>query len=502
MELNVKLDRQEKTPLFLQIAEQIVNDINSGLIKQGTRLPAERKLANSLSVNRSTVINAYNELADRGYVQSHIGSGTTVTNVNIEKEKEGNFVWRELLSGQAESLINPYNSALKELLSQRNLIAMDAGIADPDHYPKKAFADISQEILLSEGNMLLQHNSPQGLLSLRESLVSIMNARGIHSQVENVIVLNGSQQGLDLVSRILLEPGDSIILEEPSFLGAIDTFRTYGVRLVGIPTDSEGMVTDFLEKAIKRTKPKFIYTIPTYHNPTGLSLSSTRRQELLKIANRNHVPILEDDPYGLICFDNQPIPALKALDTTESVIYLSTFSKVIANGIRLGWMVVPPELTRIVSAAKQINDLHSSNLIQRMMDVYCRKGFFEQQIVDIRAKYKLKRDTMLKALEKYAPEGMSWNTPQGGFFVWVTLPEELSAIKVLEEAVNNKVSFVAGPVFYLNENGSRKIRLNYSYASLEDINRGIKILCNLIEGMKKKFAKNRKVFEKEYLPIV
>ena len=222
----------------------------------------------------------------------------------------------------------------------------------------------------------------------------------------------------------------------------------------------------------------------------------------LQIANRNHVPILEDDPYGLICFDNQPIPALKALDTTESVIYLSTFSKVIANGIRLGWMVTPPELTRIVSAAKQINDLHSSNLIQRMIDVYCRKGFFEQQILDIRAKYKLKRDTMLKALATYAPEGMSWNTPQGGYFVWVTLPGELSAIKVLEEAVNNKVSFVAGPVFYLNENGSSKIRLNYSFAPLEDINRGIKILCNLIEGMKKRFVKHRKVFDKEYLPIV
>jgi DNA-binding transcriptional MocR family regulator len=277
MGLDIKLDRQGRKSLFLQIAEQIINDINLGVIKQGTRLPAERKLAISLSVNRSTVINAYNELTDRGYVQSHIGSGTTVANVNIEKEKEDIFVWRELLSGQAESLINPYNSTLKELLSQRNLIAMDAGIADPDHYPKKALADISQEILLSEGNMLLQHNSPQGLLSLRESLVSIMKSRGIHSQAENVIVLNGSQQGLDLVSRILLEPGDSIILEEPSFLGAIDTFRTYGVRLVGIPTDSEGMVTDYLEKAIKRTKPKFIYTIPTYHNPTGLSLSTTRR---------------------------------------------------------------------------------------------------------------------------------------------------------------------------------------------------------------------------------
>ena len=501
MELNIKLDRQGKKPLFLQIAEQIVNDINLGVIKQGTRLPAERKLAKSLSVNRSTVINAYNELTDRGYVQSHIGSGTTVTNVNIEKEKEDIFVWRDLLSGQAESLINPYNSALKELLSERNLIAMDAGIADPDHYPKKALADISQELLLSEGNMLLQHGSPQGLLSLRESIVSIMKSRGIHSQVENVIVLNGSQQGLDLVSRILLEPGDSIILEEPSFLGAIDVFRTYGVRLVAIPTDGEGMVIDYLEKAIKRTKPKFIYTIPTYHNPTGLSLSSTRRKELLKIANRNHVPILEDDPYGLICFDNQPFPALKALDSTESVIYLSTFSKVIANGIRLGWMVAPPELTRIVVAAKQINDMHSGNFIQRMIDVYYRKGFFEQQILDIRGKYKLKRDTMLKALAKYAPEGMSWNTPQGGYFVWATLPDGLSAIKVLEEAVHNKVAFVAGPAFYLNDNGLRKIRLNYSYVSLEDINRGIKILCNLIESMKKKFTKNR-VLEKEYLPIV
>lgn len=502
MEPNMKLDRQIRTPLFMQIAEQIIKNINSGIIKQGTRLPAERKFATILGVNRSTVINAYKELTDKGYVFSHVGSGTTVANVGIEKEKIDTFVWQELLSGQAESLINPYNSAMAELLSQKDLIAMDSGIADPELYPKKELAEISREILLSEGDMILQHNSPQGLLSLRESIVSIMKSRGIHTQTENIIVLNGSQQGLDLVSRILLEPGDCVFVEEQSFLGAIDIFRAYGVKLVSIPTDSEGLIIDRLEKAIKRTKPKIIYTIPTYQNPTGLSLSLQRRKELLELANKYQVPILEDDPYGLIYFNNNPIPALKALDSTENVIYLSTFSKVLANGLRLGWLVAPTELIKIATAAKQINDLHSCNLIQRMVDLYYRKGLFEQHLVEIRDKYKMKRDTMLKALSNYAPEDMKWNIPEGGYFIWATLPKELSAIKVLEEAVNNKVSFVAGPVFYSSAGGSNKIRLNYTFASSKDISHGIKILCNVIDGMNRKFIKQKKVLGRECIPIV
>ena len=432
---------------------------------------------------------------------SHIGRGTTVTNNQVKKEKSDNFVWQELLSGQAESLINPYNTAMAELLYQKDLIAMDSGIADPAHYPKEAFAKLSQDILINEGEVILQHNSPQGLLSLRESLVSIMKLRGIHTQVENIVVLNGSQQGLDLISRILLEPGDIVFVEEPSFLGAIDIFRAYGVKIVGIPTDSDGIIIERLEKAVKRTRPKIIYTIPTYQNPSGTSLSTIRRKELIEIANKYQVPILEDDPYGLIYF-NKPIPALKSLDTTESIIYLSTFSKVLANGLRLGWLVVPNELSRIVTAAKQINDLHSSNLIQRMVDLFIREGLYEQHLGQIREIYKNKRDTMHKALSKYAPEDMTWNIPDGGYYIWATLPPGLSAIRVLEEAVENKVSFVAGPVFYSSDNGSDKIRLNYSFSSADDITKGIKILSSVISNMKKQVVKQKTVLGREHIPIV
>lgn len=501
MDLNIKLDRQSRVPLYMQISNQIFREINSGALRPGTRLPAERKMAGLLGVNRSTVVNAYSELEAGGYVSSHVGRGTVVA-VPDGPEKVETFRWQEMLSGQGESLINPYNSAMSELLCQRDLFTMDSGIAAPDLYPLKEFAGITSEILMSEGKTILQHNCSRGLKSLRESLSSLMKTRDIQASPEDIVVLSGSQQGLDLIARLLLEPGDCVVMEEPCFLGAIDIFRAYGVKLIGVPVDREGMMADRLEMILKRVRPKLIYTIPTFQNPTGVTMSLSRRKTLLELAGRYQVPVLEDDAYGLLYFDRPPAPPLASMDRSGTVIYLSTMSKLLCPGLRLGWMAVPPDLVRLVAAAKQLADLHSNNLVQRMVDIYYRRGLLEEHLARVRERYAAGRDAMIGALTQYAPQGMSWNSPGGGFYVWASLPGNLSATRLLQEAVERKVSFVAGPAFYCSGRGGNRIRLNFTYAPPDLIHQGIRILCRVIKDGMGRAGEVRSATDKEVLPLV
>lgn len=498
---DLKLDRNIKTPLYLQICDQIRREILSGALKAGVRLPAERKLAGLLGVNRSTVVNAYSELESGGYVTSHVGRGTEVAE-RTSGEKSDGFSWNEVLSGQGESLLNPYSKAMSELLHQRDLVLMDSGIADPELYPSEELAEIFMEVLPAEGKSLLQHNCPLGLKTLRESLAALMKLRGVYTVPENLIVLNGSQQGLDLIARLLLEPGDAVITEQPAFLGAIDIFRAYGAKLIGIPLDEEGMMVERLERVLSRVRPKLIYTIPTFQNPSGVTMSDQRRRHLIDLAAKYRVPVLEDDAYGLLDYGISPPPALASMDKAGTVIYLGTMSKILCPGIRLGWMAVPPEFARLASAAKQLTDLHTNNILQRVVDLYLRKGLLQQHLAEVKPKYIIKRDTMINTLEEYAPAGVSWNRPEGGFYIWASLPENLSAVHLLQEAVKKRVSFVAGPVFYPNREGSNMLRLNFTHAPAGAIKHGIKTLCAAIREMQERAGRADEELRREFIPIV
>lgn len=502
MELNLELDRLSKTPLYIQIADQIATAICSGFLKAGSRLPAERKLAAQLGVNRSTIINTYGELEARGYVTSHVGQGTTITDSTSQQRVEA-FPWHELLSGQGEGLLNPYSQAMSELLYRRDdFILMDSGIAAPELYPTQELADICREILLKEGAQILQHNSAQGLLSLRESLADLMTKREIKVSPEEIVTINGSQQGMDLIARILLEPGDCIIIEQPCYLGAIDIYRAYGTKLIAIPTDHEGMIVERLEKLLSRVRPKLIYTNPTYQNPSGCSMSMVRRRRLLELASRYQVPIVEDDPYGLLNYGAPGLPPLKALDTAGIVIYLGTMSKILSPGIRVGWMAAPDGLINLVIAAKQLIDLHNNNLVQRMVDLFYRRGLLDRHLTAIKNNYRLKRDAMLGALGEYAPEGMSWNHPEGGFFVWATLPPNVPALRLLQEAITNKITFVAGPAFYSSIEGQNKLRLNFTFSSPDSIRQGIQTLCRLTAELSARFSGLERATAQDCRPIV
>lgn len=277
-------------------------------------------------------------------------------------------------------------------------------------------------------------------------------------------MLSGSQQGLDFAARIFIRPGDTVIVEEPTFFGAIQIFQAAGARIIGVPIDKEGMRTDILETLLVRHKPKFIYTLPTYQNQSGVSLSLRRRYELLNLAYQYQLPILEDDPYNELCYEGSPFPPLKALDRHDYVIYLSTFSKVLFLGLRVGWVNAPQQVLAKFAYLKQMTDLHANTPGQMLLDAFIRKAYYEKHTMLLRKEYTERRNVMLKALEKYKIPGTSWNKPEGGYYIWCRLPDNTIRHKLVANAAKRGVVFLPGEAFYPDgTQGDTHIRLNYTF---------------------------------------
>jgi 2-aminoadipate transaminase len=318
---------------------------------------------------------------------------------------------------------------------------------------------------------------------------------GIFVSPENVLITCGSQQALDLIGKILTDPGDLILTERPTYLGALQAWRAYQAGFVSVPIDCDGLNTDQLEEALT-TNPKFMYILPNFQNPGGVTLSTSRRQDLVVIADRFGIPIIEDDPYGELRFEGEHLPPLVVLDAGNAnnltssgkgnrfdrgnVIYLSTFSKTLAPGLRLGWIVAPTEVVQNCVMAKQGLDLHTSSFVQMVAYEVVKDGFLKRHIPKIRQVYCERRNIMLNAMENYFPPGVRWTRPDGGLFLWVTLPEAVDAAAILEKAVASKVAFVPGTAFYPDGTGHNTFRLNFSNAQPEQIKTGIKRLGNVL----------------------
>jgi DNA-binding transcriptional MocR family regulator len=309
--------------------------------------------------------------------------------------------------------------------------------------------------------------------------------------VQNILILSGSTQGIGLIARFLLNPGDEVVVEVPTYLGAIQTFRALGARVIGIPTDSDGMRVDLLESILARRQPRFIYTLPTFQNPTGAVLSPERRRRLLLLARRYQIPVLEDDPYSEIYFEKNagdgkiPQP-LKSLDNHQNVLYLSTFSKILAPGLRVAWLAAPEPVIERLSLHKQIFDLNTNALGQWIVSEFLQHGLLDHHLEEMRAVYRHKRDVMLQAIHDYWPDGARVNRPQGGFHLWCRLPGEMRARTLLREAANEQVAFVIGEPFHVDGGGHHYIRLSYSSADEEHIIEGIRRIGNAMRRLLQK----------------
>jgi len=385
------------------------------------------------------------------------------------------------------------SSVIRELLKyteQPDVISFAGGLPAPDVFPVDEFADACQRVLRDLGAQALQYGTTEGYIPLREMIARHSARYGIDITPDNILVTSGSQQALDLLGKIFINRGDRILVEAPTYLGALQAWNAYGAEYVAVPMDQDGMMTDALEEAL-RTGPKFIYVLPNFQNPTGVTLSLERRQKLIELADRYGVPIIEDDPYGQLRYEGDHLPSVVVLDGQYrdncqnvyhgNVIYLSTFSKILAPGVRLAWVIAPPEVIRKLVLAKQGADLHTSTFNQMVAYEVSHGGFLDRHIHLIRRIYKERRDVMLAAMDAYFPPGVDWTQPKGGLFLWGILPETINTNELIKVAVERKVAFVPGAPFYPNGGGKNTMRLNFSNATSENILEGIARLSRVIQ---------------------
>lgn len=386
------------------------------------------------------------------------------------------------------------SSAIRELLKFTeipDLISFAGGLPAPDVFPVKEFNAACDRVLRKQGTMALQYSATEGYLPLREMIARHSARYGIKITPDNVLITSGSQQALDLLGKILIDPGDRILVESPTYLAAIQAWNAYGAEFITVPMDEDGMNTDYLEEAL-RAGPKFIYVLPNFQNPTGETLSLERRQKLIALADQYGVPIVEDDPYGQLRYEGEHLPSIVVLDSQSrddgnpcyrgNVIYLSTFSKTLAPGLRLGWVIAPPEVISKLVQAKQGADLHTATFNQVVAHEVSRGGFLDRHIHTIRRVYGERRDLMLAAMDRDFPPEVSWTHPLGGLFLWGTLPSYMDAKDLLISCLDKKVAFVPGEPFHPTGGGKNTMRINFSNATHDEIQVGIRRLGTTIRA--------------------
>ena len=370
------------------------------------------------------------------------------------------------------------SSAIREILKiteRPDIISFAGGLPAPEIFPVKEIEEACVQVLRTAGRQALQYSVTEGFLPLRQELAAKMLKYGVDAQAENIFPTNGSQQALDFMGRLFIDPGDMIVTDCPTYLGALQAFAAYQPRIACMPLDDNGMQVDQLEPVLKKEKVRFIYCLPNFHNPAGVTLSLERRIALVKIAAKYGVPIIEDDPYGELRFEGEDLPAIMTLHK-ENTIYMSTFSKILAPGFRLGWVVGPSILISKLVQAKQAADLHTSTFTQMIVHDVMRRGVLQEHSKLIRKVYGERRHVMTDAMEEHFPEGVRWTRPQGGLFLWVTAPEGVNTKDLLKKAIEHKVAFVPGSPFFPHGGGENTMRLNFSNAQPDQIREGIKRL--------------------------
>ena len=377
------------------------------------------------------------------------------------------------------------SSVIRELLKfteQPDIISFAGGLPAPEVFPVKEFQEACNVVLAQHGAQALQYSTTEGYHPLREMIARHTARYAVEVTADNILITSGSQQALDFIGRLFINRGDYIVVESPTYLGALQAWNAYGAQYISIPMDENGMIVDELESALRKG-PKFIYVLPNFQNPSGSTLSLERRKQLVEMADRYGVPIVEDDPYGQLRYEGEHIPSVVSLDSeyrgpngghySGNVIYLSTFSKLLAPGLRLAWVIAPPEVIRKLVMTKQAADLHTSSFNQYVAYEVGKGGFLDEHVKVIRATYKERRDVMLEMMEEMFPPEMSWTRPQGGMFLWGIIPEHMDAANALKIAIERRVAFVPGAAFHANGGGANTMRINFSYSSPDTIREGI-----------------------------
>ncbi|HXW03650.1 MAG TPA: PLP-dependent aminotransferase family protein [Vicinamibacterales bacterium] len=459
-------------PLYGHLVALLEGAIARGELPSGARVPPERELAQRLRISRTTVVSAYRELESRGLLRGYVGRGTFVC---AAPDPDGTpFAWRGKIASAA---LRSSDSTLRDALrysSDARILSLAAGEPAIDCFPTTAFQQAVDAVLKRDARAVWRHGPTEGQPVLRDA---IGERYGVPP--ESVLVLAGAQQGLDLLARCLVDPGDAVIIDRPGYLGAIQSFRAAGAKLIG--WDVAAADVDELEDLLVRYRPKLIYTNPTFQNPTGVSMPIRTRRELLRLAERYRVPIVEDATYCDLYFSEPPPPSLREIDAQNLVIHLNSFSKVLAPGLRLGWLSAAPSIIDQIAIMKQRLDPHTQNLVQFAMARLIRDGYLDVHLRQLRAEHARRCSMMLGALQRHVPSGaLRFARPQGGLYLWCRVGGGISSRALLDRAVNAGVAFVAGQAFYPDPAGDAELRLCFSSVLPAAVDEAVKRLAGAL----------------------
>jgi GntR family transcriptional regulator/MocR family aminotransferase len=492
----LELNRDSHTPLYTQIVTEVRRMIAGGFLKIGDRLPANRELAKSLGVNRNTITTAYAELAADGLITSRVGSGTYISAVPApvpairirEEAPPSPMSWESLLSVQSR---DNWLQDMSSYDARRDVIPLALALPSADLFPLDDFRRCVDRVLRRQGRVLLQLGTTSGYAPLQEYIASQLALSGVRVSSEEVLITNGCQQSLDLIRQILVEPGEEVALENPTYPGALSVFCGAGSKYFSVPVGAGGIDLNVLEDVLSQRRAKLIYVVPSFQNPTGATMNLASRRRLIGIAERYRVPIVEDDIYRELRYDGPDVPPLKALDEHGLVIYISSFSKVGFPGLRVGWIAAPRIVIDHLNRVKQRSDLHASLLAQAAIHEFAKRGLLAKHIKRVKKAYAQRRNAMVESLEKHLPDEAVWNRPEGGMSVWVRLPDSLNSRQLLVQAVENGVTFISGDHFYASSPPQNMMRLSFTMAGPQSIEEAVKRLGGLMKARLVKIKKQR-----------
>jgi len=471
----LKLDPRSSVAVYRQIADGIRTAIRDGRVLPGQQLPPTRELAEQLGVNRNTVVAAYDLLIDDGTVSGHTGRGTFVA-ASAASPGPADGAWfgsfsRALQSAAAANLQAHYRAAMSS-----EGISFAGSYPAADLLPVDEFRRAMTTALRERGAEILSYGPTAGYAPLRAEIAAGMRARGSRVSADDLVITNGSQQAIEIVLRAFVDPGDAVVVEDPTYTGALGVLGALGARLVGVPTDADGVRVDLLARALERHRPRVMYLQPTFHNPTARVLSEPRRREVVELAARHACVVVEDDWAGDLRFEGDDLPTLHALDGGRHVVYLSTFSKKLIPGIRVGWVAARAAVRDRLLTIKQVEDHGTSLVLQAALHAFLENGSLEPHLAKVRSAYLARRDAMLAALDRRFPATARWSRPQGGLFVWVELPPGIDSGELAVDAQRHGVSIGPGALFQVDGRGSGAMRLSFASTAPERIEQGIAVL--------------------------
>ncbi|MCY8237193.1 PLP-dependent aminotransferase family protein [Bacillus inaquosorum] len=491
--MQIDIQRNKGESLSKQIYQSIVDRIRSGLLEEGSKLPSVRSLSKQLEVSLVTAVKAYKQLEQDGFATSIQGKGTFVKAKISEKKKVEaipSYDWQLSL----QDYLPRSQFARYHIAPQK--VHLSSSMIDPKLLPNRYFEHEVQQVLSENPELLSIYGNVQGDNQLRSEMSAYLKRSGVTSTPENILVTSGLQQSIDLIARTFVGPGDVVVMEAPTYPGAIDIFRGRGATILTVPVDKDGMRIDILQNVCEKHKPKVIFTIPTFHNPTGFVMSLKRRKQLLDIAGSIHSIIVEDDPCSEIYFEKKPPVTLKSMDQFGNVIYLRGLSKTIAPSCRIGILTASGSIFNRLLAAKANADLGSPLLTQKAILPLINSKRMIDHSKKLRTALKIRRDLALDLLTSLSPEGVSWTIPEGGLNLWISLPSWIDSHLLLSEAKKQQITFLPGSACYPVGQENNHLRISYSYINEELLKHGITTLCNIFHAAisSQKTSENRPNF--------